>query len=220
LQAEALDLGQTYVLFKSANESGKQLPPNMENDILKLNVKDFDSRWLKYFNNAEARASFDRVITLKINDIGVGRESLNERQFVESKEIDDGFEYVLDNRGNVMKDTLGNDIKIARTRTIFATVIEVHQYKDATVGGFLEVYDTHQKEVIRTEPVVVNGIFENYATTFTGDRRALNNRARRYLGNTPRPFPSDEHLIGIAVENLEPIVYETIRRNSGDIAVK
>ena len=220
LQAEALDLGQTYVLFKSTNESGRPLPPRIEDDILKLNVKDFDSRWLKYYNSPDAKESFDRVITLKVKEIGVGRESYNQLQFVESKEIDDGFDYVLDNRGNVMKDTLGNDIKIARTKVIFGTVIEVHQFKDATVGGVLEVFDTHQKEIIRTEPVVVNRVFENYAATFTGDRRALSSRACRYLGNTPRPFPSDEYLVGLAVENLEPLVYETIRNNSGDIVMK
>ena len=160
------------------------------------------------------------MITLRVKEIGVGREAVNERQFVESKKIDDGFEYVLDRRGNVMKDSLGNDIKIARTKTIFATVIEVHQYKDATLGGVLEVFDTHQKEVIRTVPVRVNGIFENYASTFRGDKRALSRTACRYLGNSPQPFPTDEYLVGVAAANLETEVYETIRRNSGDISMR
>ena len=47
------------------------------------------------------------------------------------KNIKDGFTYVLDTNGNVMKDSLGNDIKVDKIVKISAKKIEFEQTKSA-----------------------------------------------------------------------------------------
>ena len=55
-----------------------------------------------------------------------------------------------------------------------------------------------------------DAVFENYASTFRGDRRALSEDACRYLGNRPQPFPTDEALLLTAMEQLKPVIKSRI----------
>ena len=125
---------------------------------------------------------------------------------MDDKEIEDGWDYVLDSNGNVLKDTLGNDVKIPRKVIIKARVLETFQQKEARVAGVLEFYDNHTKEVIRRENITADAIFENYASTFQGDRRALSADSKKRIGNRPLPFPTDVDLLLNAADALNPTI--------------
>ena len=51
-------------------------------------------------------------MNLDFRTIDISPEQINEKQIIREKVIKDGFDYVLDKRGNVAKDSLGNDIKV------------------------------------------------------------------------------------------------------------
>jgi len=143
---------------------------------------------------------------MNISDIVVGPDQLREREFEEAKEIEEGFDYVLDRNGNVMKDSLGNDIKVPRKVFIRARVIEAHQTKVASIAGRLELFDIRNRELLETRPLAADAIFENYASTFQGDRRALSEETLKRIGNQPVPFPSNEGLLFMVAEQLKPVI--------------
>ena len=137
---------------------------------------------------------------------------VREREYEESKRIKDGFEYVLDEKGNVMKDSLGNDIKVDRYVQVHAWVLETHQQKVARIVGELAFFDVRRSTLLESRPLNAEAIFENYAATFRGDRRALSPETRNRIGNVPVPFPSDENMLYDAVTYLKPAMKQQIRQ--------
>ncbi|MEO0732291.1 MAG: hypothetical protein AAFZ52_05625, partial [Bacteroidota bacterium] len=119
-------------------------------------------------------------------------------------------EYVLDANGNVAKDTLGNDITRPRRILVRANVVEVLQTKTALVAGSLVLYDNVARRIVDEDALTAEAIFENYASTFRGDRRALSSDSRRRIGNQPLPFPTDEELILEAAAALKPQLQERL----------
>jgi hypothetical protein len=132
---------------------------------------------------------------------------------MDEKEIQDGFDYVLDSRGNVMKDSLGNDLKTPRYVRIHANIIEVYQSKAVRLAGTLQFFDGYRNTLLDTRPVGTEVLFENYASTFSGDKRALSDESCRRIGNRPMPFPSDEDLLAQAAERLKPVIRDELRNN-------
>lgn len=213
LEQEALHLGVVHILVKMRNDAPVVLPRQFEREALRISVGELNSRWKEYHLNDTRRNDFDYNVVMRLTSIAVSPESVKEREYMDSKEVEDGFDYVLDDNGNVMKDTLGNDIKVPRFKTIKAYVFETYQSKAATVAGKLEFYDNRYNRLLRTENLATEVVFDNYASTFRGDRRALSRDSKRYLGNQPVPFPSSEVLLMDAAERLKPLVKDKIYRN-------
>jgi hypothetical protein len=207
---EAHELGITHILISVRNDARVVTPRDFDQRLRQLNFGNRNSFWQQYHVDNNPRVDFDFQINLRITDIAVSPERISERQYVDRKEIQDGFDYVLDKRGNVMKDSLGNDIKVDRYVTIEAYVTEVLQQKEAIVSGEVEVISLATRRVIRRQPLTANARFENYASTFQGDRRALSTDSRRRIGNAPRPFPPNEVLILQAADQLKPALLTRI----------
>ncbi|MEL6720687.1 MAG: hypothetical protein AAFP82_18425, partial [Bacteroidota bacterium] len=68
------------------------------------------------------------------------------------------------------------------------------------------------KHRISLKAVAADKMFEHYASTFQGDKRALSELTCRRIGNRPIPFPSDASLVYEVGEELKPIFKEKIRR--------
>ncbi len=210
LRDRALVIGKNHILVQTTNESRVVMPRDFEEELLSINIAEFSSKWTRYYTDTKLREDFDFEFTMKLRDIEVSPELVQERRYVDQKEIEDGFNYVLDNNGNVLKDTLGNDIKTPRYINIQAWVDEVHQKKTASLHSRLVLKDLATGEIIRNENMNVTAIFENYAATFQGDRRALSRDSKRRIGNSPRPFPSDEALIFDALDKIKPALRNKI----------
>ncbi|MCB9267409.1 MAG: hypothetical protein H6558_20495 [Lewinellaceae bacterium] len=210
LKQSAHQLGTTHVLVRLENRSRSILPVGLEREIRRIGVRDLNSFWQVYYTEQAKGVDFDYEVVMKVNHLEVGPNLVKEREFEEVKEIEDGFEYVLDDRGNVRKDTLGNDIKVPRKVLIRARVFETYQTKVASIDGRLEFYDLRTHDLIDSKPMAADAVFENYASTFRGDRRALSEDACRYLGNRPQPFPTDEALLLTAMEQLKPVIKSRI----------
>jgi hypothetical protein len=65
-----------------------------------------------------------------------------------------------------------------------------------------------------TQPLTAEARFENYASTYRGDRRALSSNTRRYLGTRPGGFPSNKALILNAADVLKPQLQERLAYSS------
>ena len=210
LQNRAHELGTTHIVVKVENVAPVVTPAAFERQLQQVNVADLNSFWQQYHLDNNPRFDYDYQIKLKITQISVSPEVVRERQYVDTRTIEDGYEYVLDTRGNVEKDSLGNDVKVPKKVTIQAIVLEVLQQKEATVAGVVEVYNLHERRLVRSQPLNATTVFENYASTFQGDERALSNDTRRRIGNRPVPFPPNEVMILQAADELKPALLDRI----------
>jgi hypothetical protein len=210
LQRKAHTLGTTYILVEVRNEANIVAPKAFEQRLQQLNPADFNSFWQEYHLQPATGQTYDYRIVMRINQISIGPDLVKEREYEDAKEIEDGFEYVLDDRGNVKKDSLGNDIKVPKKVTVKAWVLEVHQQKAADVKAEIQVIDLARNQVIKSQPLGATAFFENYFASFRGDERALSKDSKRSIGNRPLPFPSTETLILQAADQLKPALRDKL----------
>lgn len=206
LLAEARDLGTTYVLVAMENRAPVVLPLGLEADILQLGFGNQRDKWRVFHTIPEDGRVYDYQVAYILIDVENSPEVVRERQYEESKEVQDGFVYVLDERGNVRKDTAGNDIKTPKMVQVKAFVVEQIQYKLVRLSGRLVLSDLRNNTIIETQDLGAESVFEHYASTFRGDPRALSEDSKRRIGNRPIPFPSDEYLIYEAAKRLKPLI--------------
>lgn len=212
LMQTALELGTSYILVNVENDAPVMLPYGFEEEITRFGVRDLDSKWRVYHTNRDPQIDYHYEAVMRLTNIDLSPEVVQERRYEDVKEIEDGFDYVLDANGNVTKDSLGNDIKIPRKVRISAKVLEVYQSKVANISGRLDLIDLQTNSLVDSEPLGVEAVFENYASTFQGDERALSKESRQRIGNRPVPFPSDADLILTAAEQIKPVIKEKISR--------
>ena len=107
LKAEAHQLGITHILVSVQNNAPVVTPAEFDRYLTSINVADLNNFWQHYHIRETRRNNYDYEIKLRITDIVISPEVVREREYVDSRNIQDGFEYVLDERGNVAKDSLG-----------------------------------------------------------------------------------------------------------------
>jgi len=196
--------GMTRVKLETRNTANTVIPIDLQSELLAVSIPALNSFWTKFYTyDVEDNTPMDFRAILEIDDLEVSPERESQRQYQDSREIVDGFNYVLDQAGNVAKDTLGNDIKEDRYITITADVIEIFREKAAYVKGSLKIIDLNGKQLIDQFPISSEAIFTSYASSFFGDRRALSSGSRNRLRNNPERFPQDEELIWQAAEDVK-----------------
>ncbi len=210
LQRKAHQLGTTHILVKLDNQSNAVLPRALERDIETIRLHDLNSFWNAYHSRPQEGMEYDYEVIMRITQVEVSPGVVNQREYEEFAEVEDGWEYVLDKNGNVAKDSLGNDITQPRFIRVGALVVEQYQTMSAFIGGRLEFYDRRSRSLIDSQPMQAEAVFENYASTFQGDKRALSDQTRRRIGNRPQPFPSGEALLFEAAEQLKPFIKREI----------
>jgi hypothetical protein len=210
LMAEARQLGTTQVGVIMVNNAPVVMPEQAEREMLRLDAAGLNDAWTNYTVDPQSVTGLDYVVVMNIKEIAISPQNQRERQYTDTKEIQDGFEYVLDRNGNVMKDSLGRDMKIPKMINVRANVVEIYQHKAARVGGMLEFRKVDGNQLIKAIPLAVDAVFENYAATFMGDRRALSPESSKRIGNAPLPFPADPAMLFQAAEMMKPTVKQHI----------
>ncbi|HCQ30240.1 MAG TPA: hypothetical protein DIU39_08145 [Flavobacteriales bacterium] len=213
LLAESKKLGTANVLFKVEKNANVILPKTLNEELINTPVEDLDREWVNYDNYIDTTVFYDYSVILNIQNIQVSPEQLNQKQYTETKEIEDGFEYVFDENGNVKKDSLGNDIKIPKYKTISCNVVEFFQRKTAIISGQLEYYDNRTQKLIKAEPITAQSVFENAYATANGNLNALKPETRKKLNLKPVPFPTDEAMVLQAGETLKKMTRDILVKN-------
>jgi hypothetical protein len=207
----SLEAGKSHVLISLVNDSPVMLDKSFEDALLSIGTRDLDSRWTRFYTREFGDFNFDYVVAVKFRTIQVSPGVIQEKSYQEVREIEEGFEYVLDARGNVRKDSLGNDIKIPKKVKIVADVLEVYQRKAAKMEGFIEIRDAYTNNTLETEPLFAENVFEHYAATFKGDERALSEESKRRIGNRPVNFPDDATMVLALADRFKPVLTQKIR---------
>ena len=200
---EAYDKGQDYVRVGMVNNTDKIIPVKLEEELLNFNTFGLEDKWTKYHTNHLSYISYDYEMQVELRDINISPEQVNEKQIIKEKQVKDGYQYVLDNDGNVVKDSLGNDIKIDKFKTVKCNFYQFTQFKTAQVTGLVSFSDLETKQKINSYPLSSEFVFEHVYANYNGDKRALDNDLVSLLNLAAVPFPSNEQMVYDAGEDLK-----------------
>lgn len=205
--------GTDFVIVSVKNETNQIVPTRLEEELLDFDTYGLnDNFWTLYHANASAEINYDYAMQLQLKRINISPEHVYEKEYVKEAEIVDGWEYVLDENGNVAKDSSGNDIKQDKIVRILARLSEVQQVKSTQVIGQVVFTDLKQNQVLESFPIDSEFIFENFYGRFRGDRRALSDDDKRLLGNRAIPFPTNEQMVYDTNEDLKLKLKDIIKR--------
>ncbi len=207
LRKEARELGINHIHVSLTNQMQMDLSPSLQWDLLNRSFP--SKKWIKYHLDNNPNQAIDHELTLVLEEIDFSPERMSERFYTDEREIKVGFDYVLDERGNVMKDTAGNDIKVPKYEVIRADVVSVHQHKAASLSGLVVIRNTRTRKV-KQYPIQSNIVFEHVGATFRGDERALSDETRDLLQALPIPFPSNRVLLKDAIAGLDEIIQKDV----------
>ena len=201
--AEAEITGRNNALFLIENNSGMVVPEFFDSEIKKVTLKELNTLWLNIDTYENETIEYDHFLILNITDIVFSPETIERRTFTETREIQDGMRYQLDDNGNVMKDSTGNDIRVPNMITVSAEITETVQLKSAIVGGSLNVYDLRTDQLVQTDNIGVEAVFRHRFGEYSGDRRALSEELQAVMRGREIPFPANEEMMMDAAELLK-----------------
>jgi hypothetical protein len=209
---EAHQRGTNYVIVSIENQTHQIIPRRLEDDLLNFNTYGLNLFWMVYHANPNPEIHYDYAMQLQLKNIHISPEQIKEREFLREREIVDGWEYQKDRNGNVMKDSLGNDIKVDKIVKVRARLFEVEQTKSSQILGDVVYVDLMSDQVINSFPIDSGFVFENLFATFRGDERALLKEDRDLIRNRRVPFPSSEQMVYDTGEDLKAKLKNIIGR--------
>jgi hypothetical protein len=210
---EAYGKGFTYVYLKIKNSSKKALPRAFEEDLVKIALPDDVGRWLAFDSRFDPTTKYDYAIILNIRKIEVSPGLSASADYAETKKVESGWEYVLDARGNMTKDSLGNDVKRPKYATLKCYVTKFSLGKTAKVGGTLDFMKAASGQLIKTDPISAESKFEFAYALVKGEKEAMSEETRKLTALKIVPFPSNEDLISRTSEKLKDFMVRIIRAN-------
>lgn len=216
--SEAKYKGMSRVLVSVVNKTILNLPQEFTDGLVAVNARDLNSEWVEYYTRKmDDNIRYDYYIDIILQAINVSPDLAKDRDFIEKKTIENGFEYVLDVKGNVMKDTAGNDIKVKKYKDIQCTVIETRQMKDCNITGEIEFIAANPQSLIKKQPIAAGTHFEYVSARAVGDVNALTAETRKTIEAEPMPFPDDMQMILDCTEALKKSIHDAVNYNRGTL---
>jgi hypothetical protein len=203
LLQEAHERGTEFVIVTIENQTNQIIPRRLEDDLLNFDTYGLNQFWIVYHANSNPQIDYDYAMQLQLKRINISPEELHEKQLLREKQIVDGWKYQLDDAGNVMKDSLGNDIKIDNIVNVRARYFEFNQFKSTQVIANVVYIDLKTNQVLDAFPIDSEFVFENRFATVRGDERALTNEDLNIVRNRRVPFPSNEQMVYDTGEDLK-----------------
>jgi len=211
---DAKYLGMSRVLVSVVNKTIINLPQEFTDGLVAVNARELNSEWVEYYTRKmDDNIKYDYYIDIILQAINVSPDLTKDRDFIDKRKIDDGFEYVLDAKGNVMKDTAGNDIKIRKYKEIQCTVIETRQMKDCNITGEIEFVAANPQSLIKKQPIAAGTHFESVSARAIGDKNALSEESKKMVEAEKIPFPDDIRMVMDCTEALKRSIHEAVNYN-------
>ena len=208
-------LGISRVLVQIQNQSHINFPPEFQADLLALDLPRLNSEWVEYHTKVlDENAQFDYFVNVVVKMINVSPDNTYQKDTLIKREIEDGFQYVLDANGNVMKDTLGNDVKVKKFKAVQCALIESIQEKSCHIEGEVEILSVNPQQVLKKDPLGADSFFDHISARAIGDIEALNASERAKTQTQPAPFPSDLEMVIRCTEALKMGIRTAMQRNT------
>ena len=156
-----------------------------------------------YTEHLDQNIQYDYLIYVNVKNVAISPDQSVQHDTLVKKDVADGFNYKLDSKGNVMKDTLGNDIKIPKYKTLQCALIETVQMKACRIDGDVEIVQINPSRVLKRDPIGAQSSFQHISARAIGDVNALSpeQQASTRIGTVP--FPLDIDMVVRCSENLK-----------------
>jgi hypothetical protein len=211
---EAKSLGMSRVFVSVQNTSIIKFPKEFEQDLLALDLPSLNSEWVEYHTqNLNANTQYDYFVNVNVKNVAVSPDGTLQKDTVIKRDVEDGFTYVLDKKGNVMRDSLGNDIKQKKYKTLQCALIETIQSKACRIDGDVEVIQMNPNKVLKKDPIGAQSSFENVSSRALGDVQALTPKQLERTKTSIVPFPTDIEMVIRCSESLKMAIRGAIKNN-------
>ena len=192
----ALFRGTNFVYVTIENRTEQVIPKRLEQALLDFNTYELDSYWTEFHGVKNEDTNYTYGVILEIRQILISPERVYEKEFDREVRIKDGWEYVLDDNGNVAKDSLGNDIKVDAYKNLRAKVLETHQDKSIRIDGNVLYRNLQEGSRNMSQfPLSSEFSFRHKFARYQGHEEALNERDRELISRAFVEFPSNEEMI-------------------------
>ena len=200
---EAHFKGTNFVHVVLANDTQQIIPMRLEQDLLDFNDYGLNKFWTQYDAQKQNNVPYDYELALLFKQIDISPERITETKIPITKTIKDGFEYVLDENGNIKLDSLGNKIKVDKFIDVKADFYKIHQEKASHINGEVILTDLKSGKKMDSFPLDSEFIFINDYGELDGDKRVLDKEQKELLNHRELPFPSNEQMVYDTGEDLK-----------------
>ncbi len=215
LLQECYDKGTTYVILTVKNSTFYKLSDEFLANLINFPLTNLNSQWIEYYNTDARKGNYDITIVVNINYIDVSPDNLDEKSKIYKTKKVVGYEYKLDENGNVVKDSLGNPVKVPKYKIFTCELKTYRQFKIAHIEGTIDYIDNATKQMIHQLPIAADHVFENYYYVANGYLNALPDEVRKKLNSKPLPYPHPLDMIYAANETLKQVIYDALMENKG-----
>jgi hypothetical protein len=195
--------GTSFVLVDMVNDTQKVIPTRLESDLLNFSSYGLNNFWAVYHSTPEDKVTYDYNMRVNLRDINISPEQIKERQVIKEKQITDGKKSLLNDKGQVVKDSLGNAIQVDNLKTVRCEYYEFTQFKSTQVTGNVEYLNIKTNQLVDAFPIASEFVFQHIYATSRGDRRALETSLIPFLERRAVPFPGEEQMIYDTGEDLK-----------------
>jgi hypothetical protein len=211
---EAQFKGTDFVTVALKNETNLVIPTALQNDLLDFSTYGMNDKWTVYHNNKQKGITYDYGLVVNFRTISISPEQIKEKEFYKEKQIKDGLKSLLDANGKVVKDSLGNTIKVDNLKTINVRIYEFNQYKACQVTAKVDYVNLQNNQLLESFPINSEYVFQNSFSTFRGDKRASDADYYPYFDRRRLPFPSNEQMVYDSGEDLKIKLKNIVRNNN------
>jgi hypothetical protein len=213
LMEEAKFLGTSHALISIKNEAEYNFDRAYLAELLNFGIADLNSDWKNFYTNFNENINYDYDIIVSLTNTNF-TEAIRERsEYVDKKVIKDGWEYVLDERGNVKKDSAGNDMKKEKFKTIECKVIKEIQKKSLIVIANIQYINKVTNQVVGNSRAEATENFVHESASAQGNTEALTDASKEAIKRNPIPFPSNEEMLNSVKINLRNSIKNSIKSN-------
>lgn len=129
------------------------LPVRLEEYLLTFESNQFDTLWTVHHRELVDGIHYDYEMRISIRGISISHERIQEKEIVRERRINDGYDYALDENGNVIKDENGNDIRSDRYITVRSRVVEFNHVKSVRRDAKVDYLPLQSNELLESYPL-------------------------------------------------------------------
>jgi hypothetical protein len=213
LTDEAKFKGTDFVNVYTKNETNMVIPVRLQDDLLDFSTYGLNDKWTVYHSNRQKGIDYDYGLIVNFRQINISPEQVKEKQFDREKLIKVGVRNLLDANGNVVKDSLGNPVKVDNMKTVRIRIYEFSQIKACQVTAKVDYINFKNNQLLETFPLASEFIFSNMYSKYRGDKRACEENYYPNFEKKAIPFPSNEQMVFDTGNDLKAKLKDIIVRN-------
>ncbi len=207
LIASAKKRGSDFIFVKVHNNVANQLKDSTSlsvlEDFAKIRSGDFKNKWIVLHSKKDYSVTYNFQADIyldKFTSIPLKEESQRVEQ---EKEIQTGWIYQRDAKGNILKDKDGNEIKKPKIEKVHASLMLYKQSKATTLQGKVTIKNLKTNTVSNPNPIQGEAKLENIYGTYKGEPKAIDEKYYEALKNKKQQFPPDAKFNEFALQNFK-----------------